>query len=124
MMTPALDHPTNTWFAVAEALGTLIFSDQGAFTLWVGGDAYTDRWDFRADDSDVVVVMDESRQAQTRLRLGGSLELVMNRQWNAWGLLEGVLVGPAATRRLHGDIFGFGFEDTALYVRLGLTHKF
>lgn len=123
MMMPDLQsHPTNTWFFTAEGLMSLNFSDRGAFTLWLGVDAFTDRWDFHASNSDDFVTTD--RQNQTRLRLGGSLELVLSRHWNAWALLEGILVGPDNPRRIFGDIYGFGNEDTELYFRLGLTHKF
>lgn len=63
----------------------------------------------------------DGRQNTARLRLGGALTLVINRNWNVWGLLEGILAGPP--RDLYGDILGAG-EDTELYLRLGLTHKF
>ncbi len=62
------------------------------------------------------------RQDLGRLRLGGSLDLVLGRNWNLWALLEGILAGEK--RRILGDLFGFGNLDTQLYFRLGLTYKF
>lgn len=139
---PELTHNTNSWFYALEALGTLYFSDRGAFTLVLGVEGFTDRWDFKGDNSDVLCSASTSmpvslptcggtmtgmsigRQAQTRLHLGGSLEIVLGRQWNAWGTLDGVLVGPSESRRIYGDILGLGAEDTELYLRLGVTHKF
>ena len=63
----------------------------------------------------------DGRQSQARVRLGGSLELVLSRSANIWAILEGVLAGES--RDLYGDILGLG-GDTELYFRLGYTHKF
>ncbi len=132
------DHPVNNVFFSLEGLASLHFSEAGAFTLWLALDAYSDRWDWCEEDSGRFPApagtagctdtppggLDYSRQNQARLRLGGSLEIVLGRRWNVWGLLEGIIVGPADGRRLYGDIFGFGPDDTKLYMRAGVTYKF
>ncbi len=132
-------HPINSWYLDIEGLSTLNFSDRGAFTLWLALDMYTDRYDFggKTDaggtcnasgtggpSSDCIASVKGDRQNQARLRLGGALELVIDRYWNAFGQLEGIILGPSTPRRLFSDIFGFGIEDTELYFRLGITHKF
>ncbi|MEM9192918.1 MAG: PEGA domain-containing protein [Myxococcota bacterium] len=129
-------HSVNSVFFSVEAMGTLHFSNKGAFTLWMGLDIHSDGYDWSGVDSDILVVSDfpeatepaaqvaevrDGRQGSARFRLGGSLELVLGRHWNAWVLLEGV-IGPS--RDILGNLWGFGPEDTELYVRLGLTHKF
>ena len=119
------DHPTNTVFMALDALFTLHFSRAGAFTLWLGFDAYSDRWDFQASDSNAVVEDGyRDRQRQARLRLGGSLEIVINRRWNAWGLFESVVASPSESRRLYSGIYGIDAQDTELYGRVGFTYKF
>lgn len=140
-MAAEITHNTNSWFYALEVLGTLYFSDRGAFTLVFGVDGFTDRWDFKAADSSQLCSIttasspatcagsmtggaDIGRQAQTRVRLGGSLEIVLGRRWNAWGTLEGILAGPAETRRIYGGLLGSSLTDTEIYLRLGLTHKF
>ena len=132
------DHPTNNVFFSLEGLASLHFSEAGAFTVWLALDAFSDRWDWCEEDSDRFPApggaagctdtpasgLDYSRQNQARLRLGGSLEIVLSRRWNVWGLLEGVIAGPEDGRRLYGDIFGFGTDDTKLYMRAGVSYKF
>ena len=100
----------------------MAFGDAGAVTLWLALDTYTDRYDWSGEDSSVFETRE--RQDQARLRLGGALELVIDRDWNAWGSLEGILAGPESDRRIYGDILGLGVEDTELYFRLGVTYKF
>jgi len=127
IMAPGDDaegHPTNTFFMSLEALGSLHFSSAGAFSLWLAVDMYTDRWDWEGGDSDALFDGAGERQSQTRLRLGGSLEVVLTRSWNAWATFEGIIVGPTATRRILGDVLNTGAEDTELYGRIGVTYKF
>lgn len=149
-------HHVNTLLLSLEAMTSLHFSNQGAFTLWMGADFYSDQYDWWGDGSDCLIRSDvlsagtnddvgdamlpepvadepdacgaraveavrDGRQSHARLRLGGALELVIDRHWNVWGLLEGIIAGPS--RDLYGDILGAG-EDTELYLRLGFTHKF
>lgn len=132
-------HSVNSFRLSADAMGSLHFSDQGAFTMWMGLDFHTDGYDWSGEDTDVLVtsplgdagldLLDDrvvanrrdGRQTMFRFRLGGSLELVLNRFWNAWVMIEGV-IGPS--RDLLGSNFGFGPEDTEFYARLGATYKF
>jgi hypothetical protein len=118
------DHPVNAFFVQMEGLGTLHFSEHGAFTAWVGLDLHTDRYDWTGPDSDVLSARGLLRERQdlARFRLGGALELVLDRHWNVWGALEGILIGES--RDILGDTFGFGADDTHLYFRLGATYKF
>lgn len=125
----------NNFFATLEGLGSLYFTDRGAFTLFVGLDMYTDKYPYSATNADVPahgyssdMLEDIPRQNQARVRLGGTIEVVINRHWNAWGLLEGILVDrdettPDEGRRLYSDLL-FGGTDTKLYFRAGFSHKF
>lgn len=111
---------TNSWFGSIEALGTLRFAGRGAYTMWLGLDGHSDRWDFSGTDSDIIVT--DERQNLARLRLGGALEFVLTNEWNLWGMLEGILAG--GSRRIYGDILGSGSADSQIYFRLGVTRKF
>ncbi len=63
----------------------------------------------------------DDRQNLARFRIGGSLEFILTKNWNAWASFEGVFGG---NRRVLGDIFGAGNDDLNLYTRLGVTYKF
>lgn len=117
-------HGINTWYASAELLNSITLGYAGALTGWVALDAHSDRYDFSATDSDVLLTPDPGRQDMLRLRLGGALEVALNRYWNLWGLIEGIVLGPEEGRRVLGDIYGLGLADTELYFRLGTTYKF
>ena len=165
----------NTAFASAEVLATIYFStelsrtgqgssltDVGAFTLWLGGDVYSDEYPFTAAVCTDVNAepmgargcqpsrhrveaapmpptrrggsFSYGRQDQARLRLGGALELSLDRNWNFWGLLEGILAEPSedsnadparwTTRRSFANVLGIPTTDTEFYFRLGTTYKF
>lgn len=130
------DHPTNSFFMALEGLFTLHFSRAGGFSLWLGMDTYSDRWDFCGRNSDrlagdgcepmmpMALDLDTYRERQkgVRLRLGGSLEIVINHHWNVWALFEGVIAG--SQRRILGDVLGILGEDSQVYLRLGFTFKF
>jgi hypothetical protein len=116
--------PTNAWFLLTEAMASIHFTERGAATMFLGIDATTDRWDFQSTDSDALTSAAGSRQDMIRLRLGGTVEMVLNRDWNAWGTLEGILAGPTGGRRIYGDILGNGSADSQLYFRLGVSRKF
>jgi len=57
-----------------------------------------------------------------RARLGGSLEIVVTRKWNVWIEVEGIVAGDR--RRVLGDIFGGGHDDSLVYGQFGATFKF
>lgn len=119
-------HPTNSFFMSIEALATLHFSQAAAVTMWFAGDFTSDRWDFAADDVGSlhtgIPAQVEDRQNIWRARIGGVIEILINRKWNMFGLLEGVVAGP--DRRIFGDVFRVGKSDTKLYGQLGFTYKF
>jgi hypothetical protein len=121
----AENHPTNNFFMSLEALGTIHFSRAGAFTLWLAADFTSDRWDWEGNNRGETIHRrldaDFARQNLWRARLGGSLEILINRKWNAFGILEGILAGD--DRRILGDIFRAGNNDLNLYFRFGLTYK-
>ncbi|MCC6876314.1 MAG: hypothetical protein IT378_18545, partial [Sandaracinaceae bacterium] len=62
------------------------------------------------------------REDYARARLGGSLELVLTRNWNLWFLLEGIL--SSQPRRIMGNLLGIEANDTQFYFRIGTTYKF
>ena len=124
---------SNSFFASLETLGSMFFTDRGAFTLFGGLALYSDDYPYTAANSDVVVgtmpnMMPDpnsvDRQTQSRLRLGGTLEFVLGRKMNVWVHTEGVLAAPQASRRIYGDLFGLVERDTKFYFRLGMSHKF
>ncbi|MFW5921477.1 MAG: PEGA domain-containing protein, partial [Polyangiales bacterium] len=143
----AKSDPTNTFFTSIELLGSLHFARAGAFTLWMAADFHSDAWGRCGNDSDRnlltgqigageypdracapkdenrdgVVNFSPGRQGLARLRLGGALEIVVNRHWNVWGIFEGILAGDS--RRILGDLFQTGSEKE-IYGRLGFTYKF
>ena len=83
-------------------------------------DFNSDRWDFDGRNSSLAVT--NSRQNIVRGRLGGSLEIVVTRRWNVWLKVEGIVAGNR--RRVLGDVFGGGREDSLVYGQLGATFKF
>jgi hypothetical protein len=133
-------YPVNSAFVSLEALGSLHFSDQGAFTLWMALDISSDEYAGHplnrsaylesAPSGDPYCVVETSprqrlrcpREDFARARLGGALELVLTRNWNVWFLLEGIL--SSQPRRMLGNLIGIETNDTQFYFRLGTTHKF
>jgi len=113
-------HPTNNFFISLDAIVSVHFPPRGAFSLWIGGDFNSDRWDFAGSNSSQFVT--NSRQNVVRARLGGSLEIVVTRKWNVWMEVEGIVGG--ARRRVLGDVFGGGHPDSLIYGQLGATFKF
>lgn len=135
----ALSYPVNSAFLSLELIGSLHFSEQGAFSLWLGVDMSSDEYaghplnreaylDFGPDGSAYCTVSSAPqrlscpREDYARARLGGSLELVLTRNWNLWFLLEGIL--SSQPRRILGNLLGIETNDTQFYFRLGTTHKF
>jgi len=115
------ENPTNTFFLSVEGLGTLHFSRNGAFTLFTAFDLHVDRWDFTGKGRRLDPDPDEP-QTTARWRFGGTLEIVLNREWNVSGTFEGIILGDK--RRILGDIWNRGRTDSKLYFRLGTTYKF
>ncbi len=138
--TMPLAYPVNSAFLSLELLGSLHFSDQGAFTLWLAVDMSSDEYaghplnssaylDFGpSGDAYCTIETTPRRRLQcpredfARARLGGSLELVLTRNWNIWFLLEGIL--SSQPRRVMGNLLGIETNDTQFYFRFGTTHKF
>ncbi len=138
---PVPEHATNTFFFSLEGLFSLHFLNAGNFTLWLALDYHSDAWVWNGRDSDcrwasgcqpmggdtLADGADDSdrlsgRQSLARLRLGGSLEFILSSRWNTWASFEGILAG--GSRRIFGDVWGFGKPDIQLYARLGFTYKF
>ncbi|MBW2376992.1 MAG: PEGA domain-containing protein, partial [Deltaproteobacteria bacterium] len=115
-----LSHPTNNFFITLDAIFSLHFPPRGAFSIWIAGDFNSDRWDFEGRNSRVFET--SSRQNVVRARLGGSLEIVVTRKWNVWIEVEGIVAGDR--RRVLGDIFGGGHDDSLVYGQFGATFKF
>jgi len=113
-------HPTNNFFISLDAIFSLHFPPRGAFSIWIAGDFNSDRWDFTSRNSGVYET--SSRQNVVRARLGGSLEIVVTRKWNVWIEVEGIVAGDR--RRILGDIFGGGHQDSLVYGQFGATFKF
>ena len=113
-------HPTNNFFINLDAIFSLHFPPRGAFSIWMAMDFNSDRWDFQGSNSNVLET--GSRQNIVRGRLGGSLEIVVTQKWNVWLKVEGIVAGQR--RRVLGDVFGGGREDSLVYGQLGATFKF
>ncbi len=143
-MAEVLSYPVNSAFLSLELLGSLHFSEQGAFTIWLALDMSSDEYaghplnsgvflDYgpgATSDTDTYCVAQTMPRRQlhcpredfARARLGGSLELVLTRNWNLWFLLEGIL--SSQPRRIMGNLIGIETNDTQFYFRLGTTYKF
>ncbi len=128
VLNPSTDekesHGVNTWFIKVEALNSINFSDFGAVTLWAALDLHSDRYDFSGENGDELLVPDPGRQEHMRFRVGGALEVILDLHWNLWGLVEGIAASTDGRRRILGDIYGLGMEDTELYFGLGTTYKY
>ncbi len=141
-------YPINSAFFSIEAIGSLHFGDEGAFSLWLGLDVTSDEYAghplnssvylshrnddrvLRTDPENYCVpdammrtsVIHCGREDWARARLGGSLELRLDRNWNLWFLLEGIL--NSSPRRIMGNLLGIEANDTQFYFRIGTTYKF
>jgi hypothetical protein len=140
-MPTQVEYPINTFSMALEGLFSLYFGTGASVTLWTALDFYTDQYGFRERDSDValpIMTGDDlpGRNSAVRLRIGGALEFVLGRNWNAWGSIDGILADGNGTeanpsgigrrglgRRMYGDWLFFG-TDPELYLRLGVTYKF
>ncbi len=142
--TDVFSYPVNSAFLSLELLGSLHFSEQGAFTLWLALDMSSDEYAGHPLNSSAYLDYGPSattatdtyceeqtmprsqlrcpREDYARARLGGSLELVLTRNWNLWFLLEGIL--SSQPRRIMGNLLGIEANDTQFYFRLGTTYKF
>jgi hypothetical protein len=137
--TTRLDYPLNTFGFSLEALFSLYFGAGASVTLWGALDYYTDQYGFSERDSDVALPVASGsdlpdRNAAARFRLGGAMEFVLGRNWNAFGQVDGILADGSGVdrsgavprglgRRMFGD-WGPFTADPELYVRLGVTYKF
>ncbi|MCA9608384.1 MAG: PEGA domain-containing protein [Myxococcales bacterium] len=141
-------YPINSAFFSIEAIASLHFGDEGAFALWLGLDVTSDEYAGHPLNSSVYLshrndetVLDSDpenycvpdatmrtsvihcgREDWARARLGGSLELRLDRNWNLWFMLEGIL--NSAPRRIMGNLLGIEANDTQFYFRIGTTYKF
>ncbi len=134
-----LGYPINTFGFSLEALFSLYFGAGASVTLWGALDYYTDQYGYAERDSDATLPVASGsdlpgRNAAARFRLGGAMEFVLGRNWNAFGQLDGILadgngvdrsgsVPRSLGRRMFGD-WGPFTADPELYVRLGVTYKF
>ncbi len=141
--TVKLDYPINTFSFSLEALFSLYFGTGASVTLWGAVDVYSDQYGFAERDSGLALPVKTGddlpvRDSATRFRIGGAMEFVLSRNWNAFGQLDGILgdsngtepnpsdptgrVRRGAGRRMFGNwLFN---ADPELYVRLGVTYKF
>ncbi len=133
--TNAGDHPQNNFFMSLDLLATLHFGSVGSFTLDVGFDAYTDRYDWCGSDSNLLYsdagctggggagpLASYDRQGSGRLRLEGFLEVLITQRWAFFTSFGGVVAGNP--RRVMGDVYGLGKEEIMVYARAGATLKF
>ncbi len=133
-------YPINSAFLSLELLGSLLFSEQAAFTLWIAMDFSSDEYaghplneaaylDYGPNGQQYCMTSGTGindlhcpRDEWARARLGGALELVLTRNWNIFFQLEGIL--NSAPRRILGNIYGIQTNDTQFYFRIGTTYKF
>jgi hypothetical protein len=129
----------NTFFLSLDANVSLLLEPIAAVTLWLGVDLSTDQYAGHARNSSAfadygpsadaicregsTTGLTCSRQDMARLRLGGSVEFNIDRNWGVFGIFEGVLAQSADHRRLYSDIIGQA-TDIRIYPRLGVTYKF
>ncbi len=113
-------HPTNDFFFSLEPIASVHFPTVGALSLWMAMDFNSDSWDFSGNDSELFVTT--KRQNLVRGRFGGALDFNVRSNWVVWTVVEGIVAGKP--RRVLGDVFGGGREDTKIYGSLGATYKF
>lgn len=134
--------PVNNAFFSLEGIMSLMLEPIAAVSLWFGMDITSDEYAAHPRSSDTWVTREPShpttdicmaaagtltcspqRQDMVRLRLGGAVEFVINRNWNVWAIFEGILYQPNDYRRL---LSGFAANeiDIRVYPRLGVTFKF
>ncbi|MEZ4338639.1 MAG: PEGA domain-containing protein [Sandaracinaceae bacterium] len=141
-------YPINSAFFSLEAIASLHFGDEGAFALWLGLDVTSDEYagppssssafvDYQ-NDPNTGLVGGAARTARwTRrcrlpsstvpgttgleARLGSSLELRLDRNWNLWFMLEGSSILRRAGSWVTCSASG---ADTQFYFRIGTTYKF
>ena len=138
----------NTFSFSLEGLFSLYFGSGASVTLWAALDYYTDQYAWQErhsaslDDEavkDVHLLAGDlpNRDSAVRFRIGGAMEFVISRNWNAFGQLDGILldgngkeyaddthtIRRGAGRRMFGDWLMFS-ADPELYLRLGVTYKF
>ncbi|MBX7193162.1 MAG: PEGA domain-containing protein [Sandaracinaceae bacterium] len=144
MADPSFTSGVNTFFLSLDANVSLILEPLATVTLWLGMDLSTDQYAGHARDSSAfadfgpsadrichtagmtggpMIGINCGRQDMARLRLGGSIEFNIDRNWGVWGIFEGVLAQSADHRRVYSDIIGQA-TDIRIYPRLGLTYKF
>jgi hypothetical protein len=131
----------NTFFLSLDANISLILEPVATVTLWLGLDLSSDQYAGHARDSSsyadwgpsadricreptgTATSLECGRQDMGRLRLGGSIEFNIDRNWGVWGIFEGVLWQSSDHRRIYSDIVGQAV-DLRIYPRLGFTYKF
>ncbi len=142
--TPKLNYTINTFSFSLEALFSLYFGAGASVTLWGALDYYTDQYGWTERDSGAALPVATGslvpdRNSAARFRIGGAMEFVLSRNWNAFGQLDGILgdgngteadpsdptgvIRRGAGRRMFGDWLMFS-ADPELYLRLGVTYKF
>lgn len=151
MDRPSRGLPVNTAFFSIEADLSLILEPIAAVTLWAGVDITSDEYaghprregvylDYAPGPSPGVMICDapttpttmdgwalncgQQRQTMGRFRIGGAVEIAIDRYWGIWGVFEGVVAEPSDSRRLLGAVLGTNEQDIRIYPRLGVTFKF
>lgn len=111
----------NLYFAEFGPMASLFFGEQGAFTLRLPVELYSEKCG--DDPPDAVLPLGTcDRDDNARLRFGGLLEIVTSSRWNFFALLEGVIAG--GERKAYQDVLGTDNHDTLVYFKLGGTYKF
>jgi hypothetical protein len=140
--TVKVAYPINTFSFSLEALFSLYFGQGASVTLWGALDYYSDQYGWEERHGDVALPIPRGsdlpdRNSAARFRIGGAMEFVLSRNWNAFGQLDGILgdgngtepnpddpaVRRGTGRRMFGD-WGLFTADPELYLRLGVTYKF
>lgn len=146
----AAGYPVNTAFFSAEFDLSLLLEPIAAVTLWAGVDIVSDEYAGHPRNEHVLLdygpggITDvicpipgmsttmlegwqlsctQQRQTMGRFRIGGSVEIAIDRSWGIWGIFEGIVAEPSDSRRMLGG-FIFDAQDIRIYPRLGVTFKF
>ena len=112
----------NTFFVLLEANATVHWDQRLSATVIQGLDFYTDSYPYAETDSDVPAAA-TGRQNTVAYRLGVAFDVAFRQAWSLWANLEWT-AAATKSRRVLGDLFGFGGEAARVSARLGIGFVF
>lgn len=138
-------YPVNTAFFTLQGNLSLLLEPIAAVTLWAALDIHSDEYaghprhagvfldygpsyappieDRICTANAMTMTLSCRRQDMARFRIGGAVEIAVDRVWGFWAIFEGIAAQPADSRRVLGGFLA-DLSDIRIYPRLGVTFKF